>query len=188
MTNRSRRLAPRGEAGQTMVETVAALFIIGIGLVAVIALLLRANTSVGVGKDRNVALTVADSYLEDIRARPYDDITLTSPPTPSTDQNHPNSSVTGTTYRYDPSKPPEPLVLNPARTTGLSPGPLSFPPGPIKGEVYRYVTCVDDAATPDVQDYKRVTVVARWMGGPPAPSKQVKITSVVVPAEAQTPC
>jgi len=97
-------------------------------------------------------------------------------------------SQDGQTYRYDTGRPPEtlavaanPLAVPCLQLVGLTANPQPFPPGPIRGEVYQYVTWVDDPAMPGTSDYKRVTVVARWTGGPSTHNRQVRMSTLVTP-------
>lgn len=163
-----------------MVETLAAMFVLSVGILGVFGLFLVSSDEVGVGKDRAAALRAASEHVEEIRAKPYGDVVLTAYPPSSTDPDDPNSAVEGQSYRYDPNKPAEPLAVVPFHPLGLSPDAVTRTAGAIQVSLYRYVTWVDDSASGGTADFKRLTVVARWTVGR-APVKQMKIVTLVTP-------
>jgi type II secretory pathway pseudopilin PulG len=187
---RARRLRARlsrldDEAGFSLVEAMAAITILAVGIFAVAQALTFGLGSTGLSRQKLAARAALDQQMEEARALNYDNLVLSdaSPLSHATSTTDPDYWVnqTAQTYDSDGSGPlsPEPLV----RVAGASPALQHFQSPFIVGSttysVYRYVTWVDsptdgtgvsDAADgnndgvsdANGHDEKRVTVVVTY--------------------------
>ena len=181
--NRLARL--RDEEGFTLVEAMAALSILAIGIFAAAQALTAGLVTTGLSRQRLAARSALDQQMEDARTLNYDNLVLSdaSPLSHSTTSTNPDYWVDQNAQTYDPdgSGPlgPESMV----RVAGASPALQHYQNPLVVGSttytVYRYVTWVDsptdgsgaaDAADGNRdlvsdaggQDEKRVTVVVTW--------------------------
>src|SRR6476661_8419928 len=111
------------EGGFSLVEAMAAITILAIGIFAVAQALTFGLGSTGLSRQRLASRAALDQQMEEARALNYDNLVLsdTSNLTHSTDPNNPDYWVNQTAQTYDPdgSGPmsPEPIV----RVSGASP-------------------------------------------------------------------
>jgi type II secretory pathway pseudopilin PulG len=151
---RARKLRARlsrldDEAGFSLVEAMAAISILAIGIFAVAQALTFGLGSTGLSRQRLAARAALDQQMEEARALNYDNLVLsdTSPLSHATATTDPDYWVNQTAQTYDPdgSGPlsPEPLV----RVAGASPALQHYQNPLFQGSttytVYRYVTWVD---------------------------------------------
>jgi len=175
----------RNEEGFTLVEAMAALSILAIGIFAAAQALTAGLLTTGLSRQKLAARSALDQQMEDARTLNYDNLVLSdaSPLSHSSTSTNPDYWVDQNAQTYDPdgSGPlsPEPLV----RVAGASPALQHYQNPLVVGSttytVYRYVTWVDsptdgigvaDAADGNHdgvsdaggQDEKRVTVVVTW--------------------------
>src|SRR5439155_4344597 len=173
------------EAGFSLVEAMAAITILAVGIFAVAQALTFGLGSTGLSRQKLAARAALDQQMEEARALNYDNLVLSdaSPLTHATSTTDPDYWVNQTAQTYDPdgSGPlsPEPLV----RVAGASPALQHYQKPLFQGSttytVYRYVTWVDsptdgtgvsDAADgnndgvsdANGHDEKRVTVVVTY--------------------------
>ena len=173
------------EAGFSLVEAMAAITILAVGIFAVAQALTFGLGSTGLSRQKLAARAALDQQMEEARALNYDNLVLSdaSPLTHATSTTDPDYWVNQTAQTYDPdgSGPlsPEPLV----RVAGASPALQHYQNPLFQGSttytVYRYVTWVDsptdgtgvsDAADgnndgvsdANGHDEKRVTVVVTY--------------------------
>jgi type II secretory pathway pseudopilin PulG len=180
--NRLTRL--RDEEGFTLVEAMAALSILTIGIFAVAQALTAGLATTGLSRQRLAARAALDQQMEDARTLNYDNLVLSdpSPLAHSATSTNPDYWVDQSAETYDPdgtgSLSAEPLI----RVAGASPALQHYQNPLVVGSttytVYRYVTWVDvpdnGCVTVTVQcgsstldpgtghDEKRVTIVVTW--------------------------
>ena len=170
--NRLTRL--RDEEGFTLVEAMAALSILAIGIFAAAQALTAGLLTTGLSRQRLAARSALDQQMEDARTLNYANLVLSdaSPLSHSTTSTNPDYWVDQNAQTYDPdgSGPlaPEPLV----RVAGASPALQHYQNPLVVGSttytVYRYVTWVDSptdgcvtvtvqcpSSTPDAADGNR---------------------------------
>jgi prepilin-type N-terminal cleavage/methylation domain-containing protein len=144
------------ERGFTIIEVVVALTVLAIGAVAFGTTTTTGLQLVGVSKERQTAVQVANEWTEQARAVPYSALALDSA-TVFGGTGTPDENVSGTTYTGAGGA--EALVLTAGSTF---PHTGTETPNGVNYSVYRYVTWVADGVTS--QAYKRVTVVVQWQG------------------------
>ena len=173
------------EAGFSLVEAMAAITILAVGIFAVAQALTFGLGSTGLSRQKLAARAALDQQMEEARALNYDNLVLSdaSPLTHVTSTTDPDYWVNQTAQTYDPdgSGPLSPEAL--VRVAGASPALQHFQSpffvGSTTYSVYRYVTWVDsptdgtgvsDAADgnndgvsdANGHDEKRVTVVVTY--------------------------
>ena len=173
------------EAGFSLVEAMAAITILAIGIFAVAQALTFGLGSTGLSRQRLAARAALDQQMEEARALNYDNLVLSdnSPLSHATSTTNPDYWVNQTAQTFDPDGS-GPLAAEPlVRVAGASPALQHFQSpffvGSTTYSVYRYVTWVDsptdgtgvsDAADgnndgvsdANGQDQKRVTVVVTY--------------------------
>jgi Tfp pilus assembly protein PilV len=165
----NKRIRVGREDGFTMVEVLIAAVILVVGIFAVIAAFDAVRRLGSNNESQTVRAQVAEKDLQQIISQGYDAIGLSSTPTHSTDPSNPNYYViTGTPpkFQWDLTNPTRVENLCTASTgcTGsIAPGPTAWSSGGESGNIYRYVTWVDDAcgssSCPSTTDFKRVTLM-----------------------------
>jgi type II secretory pathway pseudopilin PulG len=188
---RARRLRTRlsrldDEEGFSLVEALAALTVLTIGIFAVAQGLTYGLHTTGLSRQRLAARAAVDMQMEEARALNYDNVVLSDPDpglTHSTDPSNPDYWVNTANQTFDPdgSGPlgAEPLV----RVAGAAPSLQHYQNPLLDGSttysVYRFVTWVDsptDGTGPgdkpdgnndgvsdaNGHDQKRVVVVITW--------------------------
>jgi prepilin-type N-terminal cleavage/methylation domain-containing protein len=176
----------REEGGFTLVEVMAAISVLAIGIFAAAQALTFGLSTTGLSRQRLSARAGLDQQMEEARALNYDNLVLSDPDpglTHSTDASDPDYWVNTSTQTYDPDAtgPLDPETL--VRVAGASPALQHFQNPFVVGSttysVYRYVTWVDSptdgAGSSDASDgnsdgvsdanghdMKRVTVVVTW--------------------------
>lgn len=112
-------------------------------------------------RQRQAASETANRQLEHLRNIPFDQVALPSFLLHNADPAHPDHFVSGDGLGYDHDRDGthESLVIDGAgQVAHLEP----FTVGTTILDVYHYVTWVDDPDVPGVQDYKRLTIEARY--------------------------
>jgi type II secretory pathway pseudopilin PulG len=173
----------RDEAGIGLVETLVAIIILVIGLLAVFQVFDVSTRTTFRTEQSQVATDVAQQEMERIRNLDYDQIALSSTPSHINDGNDPRERVEADApgTRFDASNNGSlfEMVLNGgpldaggtidcsgANAPCISPGPEPFTSGDVNGEIFRFVVWRNDTAcSPAVcagsQDLKRVIVAVR---------------------------
>lgn len=173
-----RRLASE-QSGLTVVEVMVAALLLSVGALAVLQVADSASRNTFRGEQSQVVSNTLQSEIEEMKRAPYEQLALTSVPSPSSDPRNPNSRVSGTTFdpAADGSTPSPPAMVydgspldaggavDLAAGQGIVPGPTPFESGDIKGNVHRYVVWNNDPACsntqcPGVQDSKLLVVAA----------------------------
>jgi prepilin-type N-terminal cleavage/methylation domain-containing protein len=170
----------RARDGFTMVELLAALFILAVGVMATITTFDVSRRLVTQSERKESATHRGEQELERIVADSYAYAGLTATPQSSSDPNHPGFYVnTGPPATYQTNTTPpktEPLVID--SVAGKVPPTKTWSDGRLSGSIYNYVTWVDDPCCTGTQDYKRVTV-AVTLDGEGGPKKPILLSSVV---------
>jgi prepilin-type N-terminal cleavage/methylation domain-containing protein len=201
--------------GFTLLEVLAALAVLSVGMLGLLASFNLAGTASYSAQRHEQAVAVAQAEIERLKALDYSDLALTAAPAnqpagnPAGDpapQNpvNPNFYVTGSgfkvmnNYRDSGSgtvtgtpAAGEPFVVS--ASGAVNPGPEDFDNGQASGRIYRYVTWRDDACTGLVclgpQDGKRITVAVSMnvAGNGAPPSKPIYISSIVTDPRGAPP-
>ncbi len=203
------------QGGFTLIEVLAALAVLSIGLLGVFTSFNLAGTAAYSAQRHEQAVAVGQAEIERLKALDYSDLALTTAPS-----NQPAGNPAGDPAPQNPSNPNFYVtasgfkVMNNYRDSGsgtvtgtpaagepfvvsaggaVNPGPETFDNGQASGRVYRYVTWRDDTCTgllcPGNQDGKRVTVavVMNAAGNRAAPTKPIYISSIVTDPRGAPP-
>ena len=148
------------EDGFSLLEVVAALSIMAIGILALAGAAGTASRMLVQGRQRQAASQVVTRDLEHIRNIPYGQVALTGNLSKSADPEHPDAAVStaGTGFDHDGNGSFEPLVV---KSDGQVFHTEVLTVGSTVLEIFRYVTWIDDPSVTGTQDYKRVVVIAR---------------------------
>lgn len=186
----------RCETGFTMVELMIAVFITVGGLMALIGTFDVSRQLNNLSERKEAATHVAEQAMEDVLAKSYPDIGLTSAPLHQSVPSDPRFYVTDgsganpSTYKWSQgpnalAPTTDPLVVDSGAAVDPNPTNWTDPKSGVSGKVYRFVTWVDDdkcgpdpiTLCPGSQDYKRVTI-AVTVDGHGAPKKPILISSI----------
>jgi type II secretory pathway pseudopilin PulG len=187
----------RSEQGFTTIELLLAIFIAGLGLIAVVGTFDVSRRLATLAEMKEAAAHVAEQRIEQMRTLDYGELALNGDPVPagSTDANNPayylGSGSAGKTYRWDqranaPAGHTEPLVIDPVDGQ-VAATAEAWSDGRIKGHIYLYVTCAATVAAaceqgPETTAYKRVTV-AVTVENASGPRKPTLISTLVANPE-----
>ena len=179
-TNETPRLPGRlrSEDGLSIVEVLIAALLLVLGALATLGLVDTAHRQAYRSEQNQVVSDRLQAEMEAVKRLEYTTVALTSTPTHSSDPENPNYRVA--------NGPPATFALNRNGTnsaalvangvdsvTGgvVSPGPTPFSSGSlgtgsagdVDGQIYRYVTWINDpncpeVACPGLRDFKRVTI------------------------------
>ena len=182
--NRIRHL-PGGEDGFSLIELLAALTILLVGILGVAATLSKTRDAVTTSEVREAAVHRAERELERLRATPYDSLRLASTPAGSADQSSPAYYVQGTQYRWDPANAASvaPFVMG---GTTIAPQ-TTWSDGRFSGTLHRYITTyVDPAVTTGTAQAKRL-IVGVTVNGRYALNRPTIVSTVVHQPPVTTP-
>jgi prepilin-type N-terminal cleavage/methylation domain-containing protein len=159
----------RSERGFTLIEVLAAVALISIGVAATLKIFGAVGHSVLRSERTDVAVQQAQAELDRLRTLPYGELAMTATPSSSSDPYDPGSRVEGggASLRIRPDLA-EPFVMTPAdgETAMVDVTPKDFAVGlggaTITGHLYRYVTWRDEncpfALCPGTHNTKRITL------------------------------
>jgi prepilin-type N-terminal cleavage/methylation domain-containing protein len=157
----------RSEQGFTLVEVLAAVALISIGVAATLKIFGATGRTVLRSERVEVAIQQAQAELDQMRTIPYGQLALTALPFSSNDPADPGNHVEGSSLRVRADLS-EPFVLTSAagEVARVDPAPKVFAVGlagaTISGHVYRYLTWRDEscpfALCPGTDNTKRLTV------------------------------
>src|SRR4051794_37697015 len=152
----------------TLVELMVAISILAIvmsGLALSIGIDYKA---VALARSRQVAESVANQRLEELRDVDYTTMALLVPPSlsQSGDATNPDSYLnsTATTYDVTGTAQYEALITSPTGPVDHIESPVTV--GTTVVDVYQYVTWVDDPGIAGAQNLKRLTVVVQFHSVP----------------------
>jgi prepilin-type N-terminal cleavage/methylation domain-containing protein len=168
--------ALRREDGFTLIEILAASLILAIGIAALVTVLISSRHLVNDTERRAAATHVAEETIEDILAKPYGSIGLSSVPSGSTDPYSPDYYVSGSQYQPD-QRPGGSTATEPLVTGGTLAPSTPWTDGRLSGVIHRYVTSTNVGSSSEV---KRVTVAVTVTGGQ-RKIKPALVSSVVSP-------
>lgn len=156
----------------TLVEVLVAAIVLVLGSLATMAMVDAAHHQTFRAEQSQVVSDRLQLEMEAAKRIDYSKIALTSTPSPSSNPENPNNRVTNhgtySTFALNRNGTREaPLVANGTDgTTGgvIAAGPTPFTSGDVKGDIYRYVTWIDDLSCPEnlcpgFKDLKRITIV-----------------------------
>jgi len=152
----------RNQVGMTLVELMVAISIIAI-IMSGLALSIGVDyKAVALARARQVAESVANKRIEELRDVDYSSLALSSQPAHSTDSTNPDYFVSsdGTTYDVTGSGQNEALIV--ASTGGVLHLESPVTVGTTVVDVYQYVTWVDDPSISGAQNLKRLSVVVQY--------------------------
>jgi type II secretory pathway pseudopilin PulG len=155
----------RDEEGFTLVELLIAIVVLVVGIFAVIMAFDATRRLASNNEAQTVRAQVAEKDLQQIISQGYDAIGLSSTPTHSTDPNNPTYYVNGSTFQWDLTNSSRTETLCTAATSctgSVAPGPTAWTSGDASGQIYRFVTWVNDTCTgacSSTTDFKRITVM-----------------------------
>jgi prepilin-type N-terminal cleavage/methylation domain-containing protein len=196
----------RDERGFTLMEVLIAMFVLGVGVVATVGIFNSSKEVSLIAQRHEVAVHQAQKVLEELKAKPYAQLGLTSKPAignrltsdPDTIGYHNDSNTTdGSSFTVvsagSGAAVTERLALSDSVPGGtVNPAPVAFNVGAVDGSevsgvVYKYVTwrperCgTSDAICPGDRNTKRVLVaVTIDAKGRPGLTRPVWISSVVI--------
>jgi hypothetical protein len=164
------------EHGFTMVELVISIFLLVVGVTALVGVLEAAARLSVVAEERTTMVHRAQRELERIESLTFAQAAMMPVPAPATspDPANPDHYLTvgpPATFRYDRnSTASETLAVDSASGT-ISFAPIPWTDGRLSGSIYDFVTwtndpnCAGGTICPATQDYRRVTVEVT-LGGP----------------------
>ena len=153
----------RGEEGFSLIELLAALSILLVGILGVAATLDKTRDAVTTSEVRETAVHRAEREMERLRSLPYADLALSELPTASASSSDPAFYVQGSQYQWDPAVPAR---VAPFVTGGTINPRTTWSDGRMSGTLQVYVTTYNDPSVGGIPQAKRlivgVTVNGRW--------------------------
>jgi prepilin-type N-terminal cleavage/methylation domain-containing protein len=165
----------RAEAGFTLMETIAALAVLAVGILGAVTAFNSARTLSLISERHTAMEEIAQREIERIEGLPYDDIALSSSPTTSTDPTNPDYYVvTGPPAQLEWDRTTLATEQLDIDATNGTIAPLQTwsqvtQGGNLNGDIYDYVTWSTDSecspGCPASQDYKRIVVAVTMTSG-----------------------
>ena len=176
-----------GHDGFTLVELLVAMFLLVVGVTALLGAF-EAAARLAVVAERNASMVHrAQRELERIESLPFAQTAMTAAPPSSTDPANPDYYVAvgpPATFGYDRnSSATEPLVIDASNGT-VAPIPTGWTDGRLGGNVYAFVTsttdpnCTGGTICPGTGDYRRITVEVT-LNGASHPSHPAIVSTVI---------
>lgn len=180
MAKRRHRLRGRlePEHGFSMIELVVAVALAAVALIAVVGSFDSSRTLIGRAERLETATHIGEQELERFLVKDYATVGTATLPVHSADQFDPRYFVRadGSGYQWDQSVSTrvEPFV---SATGTLTPS-SAWTDGAtrLSGQVWRFVTWIDDPSIAGTQDAKRVTVAVTVAGNK---TKPVTLSSII---------
>ncbi len=146
------------EGGFTLIEVLITALLLAVGVVLLITTFDYSRRLVTTSEAVEVAAHRGQAEVERLLALPYQGLALPAAPAHSSDTNHPDYYVTGSSYQWNQGTTgpqSEPLVIDAANAGVTHTSTWNDGQSRLSGSVYRYVTAV--AGTNGKG--KRITVV-----------------------------
>lgn len=171
------------EAGFGIVEIIAAFSIVFVGFFALANATGSASRRLVKGGQRQIATAEATARLEDMRNLSYAGVALKTQPSHSVDPESPEYFVSadGTSFDAQHNGTLEELIVDAAagQVTHIESGVRV---GSTALDLFKYVTWVDDPAISGAQNYRRVTIIARYfLGGDVTRPRTVQVAALLTP-------
>jgi prepilin-type N-terminal cleavage/methylation domain-containing protein len=175
--------------GMTLVELMVAISVLAIvmsGLALSIGIDYKA---VALSRARQVAESIANQRLEELRDVDYETMALASQPAHSTDPTNPDYYVSTNGVNYDVTGTGQNEVL----IVDSPDGPVDHLESPVTVgttvvDVYQYVTWVDNPSIAGTQNLKRLTVVVQFHSVPTiGQSRMLRESVVLTPGNVTLP-
>jgi prepilin-type N-terminal cleavage/methylation domain-containing protein len=187
----------RAEHGFTMVEVLAAVAVISVGVAATLKIFGASDRAELRSVRTEVAVQQGQAEIDRMQRLSYGQLALTAAPVGSTDPREPGSHVEGTSLRVR-SDLTEPFVMTAGSgfTAQVDPTPKDFSVGlggaTVNGHLYRYVTWRDEpcplALCPGGENTKRLTVAVTVDADPSGQRRPpIWLSTIVVDPEAAPP-
>lgn len=161
--------------GVTIVEVLVAALVLVLGSLATLGLVDTAHRQTFRAEQSQVVSDRLQAEMEAVKRLEYTKVALTTTPTHSTEPANPNYRVSSSTFALNENGTnPATLVVNGTDSVAsgvVDPGPTPFASGDlgvgaegdINGQIYRYVTWINDPDCPETvcpgsKDFKRVTI------------------------------
>jgi type II secretory pathway pseudopilin PulG len=177
------------QSGFTIIEAVVAMLLLVVGALGVLQLFDAATRNNYRAQQSQVVNDRLQAELEQIRARPYAELGMTSNPGHSSDRNNPRWRVSGPNFAIgrDGTQLRQMVVDGTDGYSGgtVDPGPTAFTVGDVSGDIYRFVVWAPLTGCPSCggSALKRVVVAATITDAPASFSRafQEVQTDVVDP-------
>lgn len=179
---RTSAVAGREEAGLTIIEVLVAAVILALAAMATFGVLAAATRNAQRAKATQVAQDRVQEEMEKLHSLTYEQLAMTVAPAHATNPLSPNYRVVNGSFALQRQSSGEyaPMVVNGGSLYGggtveggvITPGPIPFEDGDVKGKLYRYVIWRNDPNCPESkelskdfcpgnQDFKQLVVAAR---------------------------
>jgi prepilin-type N-terminal cleavage/methylation domain-containing protein len=191
------RRRARDDAGFTLVELLVSIVILTVGVLSLMTVLASSNAATGTSESQQAEIHRAQKEIERIQALPYNQIALTSAPTPSANTHDPNYYVSGSAscpnYQWNQATGAtntDALVINGCNSVSggtITAGPQAWSDSSGRsGNFDDYITWVTDnkcsPGCPASNDFKRITVAITTSKG--APYKPILISATIADPHA----
>jgi prepilin-type N-terminal cleavage/methylation domain-containing protein len=189
---RPARYALLAQEGMTMIEVLAALSVLAVGILGT-AIAFQSSQRLSLVSERHATMAqIAQREIERIEGLPYSQVELTTTPSTSTDPTNPDYYVTPgspPTFQWDRTgSHSEPVDVDSVNGTvqPLQSWSEVAQGGTFSGQIYDFVTWATDPkcwpGCPASQDYKRITIAVTMSSGlQPTP---VYVSSVLADPQA----
>jgi prepilin-type N-terminal cleavage/methylation domain-containing protein len=188
----------RAEAGFTLVEILAAMTLMSVGVGATLRVFGSSGRTAQAAQRDQVATHKAQATIDQLGTTPYNQLGLTAAPSTSTDPLNPGNRVSGITLAVKPGLAETFVFASDPGQAGaaVSPAPEPFTVGSgdsaISGSVHRFVTWRDESCPTGLcdgsQNSKRLTVaVTVQANGAVAASAPVWVSKVIPDPQALPP-
>jgi prepilin-type N-terminal cleavage/methylation domain-containing protein len=188
----------RSERGYTLVEILAAMALMSLGVAATLRVFGSSGRTAQAAQRDHVATQKAQAAIDLLSTTPYNKLGLTSTPASSTDPRNPGYRVSGTTLTVKPDLTETFVLSSDAGQAGAAISPAAEPftigsgASAISGHIYRYITWRDEPCPVGLcegtQNTKRATVaVTINASGAVAAGTPIWVSRVIPDPEALPP-
>ena len=181
----------RSERGYTLVEILAAMTLMSVGVSATLRVFGATGRTAQAAQRDQVATHKAQAAIDQLGTTPYNELGLTSAPATSTDPLNPGHRVSGITLAVKPGLsesfvlPSDPGQAGATISPDAEPFTVGSGEAAISGSVYRYVTWRDEACPTGLcdgtQNTKRLTVAVTVQANGTVPASAPVWVSKVIP-------